>query len=303
MRQIILPNSYNYVSAFLTFRCNLDCGFCVNRASNTHLKRNKFREISGKKWVESLNRITPPEGVPYSLVGGEPSLHKDFIYIVNNLNPDAGLDLVTNLWWSDKKIKKFIAEIDPKKIDNHAPFPSIRASYHPEEMGSGDKLLENAIKLKEAGFDIGLEGVMYPKPSQLEAIEEMILKCKKNDLSFRPKSFIGVYEGKDDLGNNFSITYGKYKYEGSVFNENLKNCLCKTSNLYLGPDGNNYKCQRDLLLGEYSIGNITDPSFKFQNDFLPCDHFGQCHPCDVKVKTNNQQEMQTTMVKIKDVTK
>lgn len=302
MEKTKLPKTYNYMSAFLTFRCNLDCGFCVNRASSNNFSRNKFHEISGKQWVKAINRIEAPKEIPMSLVGGEPSLHKDFIYILNNIKPELGIDIVTNLWWNKSKVTNFIKKVSPGRINNYSPFPSIRVSYHPEQMGEGKKLIENVSELKKAGFDIGVECIMYPTPIQLESLERMALRCKKEEISFRPKSFMGIYEGKDNLGRDFSIIHGDYsKYSGAIFSEKNLECMCKTSNLLINPQGEVYRCQRDLLLSENPIGNLLDSSFQIEDTFRHCNKYGECHPCDVKVKTNNKEELGTTLVEIKNV--
>jgi len=299
MKSISLPNSYNYISAFLTLRCNLDCSFCVNKASDKDIKRNFFKELSGKEWVEALNRIEAPKEVPISFVGGEPSLHKDFIFILNHLKPELGVDIFTNLWWGERKLEKFLKEVSPDRIDNHAPFPSIRASYHPEQMGGGERLLKNAIMLKKEGFDVGIEGVMYPSPFQLEALEKMDINCRNEGINFRPKSFIGVYEGVDDLNRPFSILHGDYsKYKGATLSKETSDCKCKTSNLLINPDGNVHRCQRDLLLQENPLGNILDKNFQIKDSLKFCSNYGQCHPCDVKVKTDNKQRLGTTLVEI-----
>ena len=302
MRKRDFPKSYNYLSAFLTFRCNLDCSFCVNRYSSNNFKRNTFNEISGKEWVEALNKFNLPKEVPVSLVGGEPSTHPDFIYIINNINPESGIDLVTNLWWNKDKLNKFIQEVSPEKMDNHAPFQSIRVSYHPEQMGEGEKIIENTLALKEADFDIGIECIMYPSPFQLEALERMAIKCQMVNIPFRPKSFIGMYEEVDDFDRPFSIRHGFYsKYPDAVFTQETLERMCKTSNLLISPNGSVHRCQRDLLLMENSVGNILDSDFQIQDKFRPCNNYGQCHPCDVKVKTNNKQELGTTLVEIKNL--
>jgi MoaA/NifB/PqqE/SkfB family radical SAM enzyme len=302
MEKVNLPNRYDYISAFLTFRCNLDCGFCVNKSSNDSFQRNAYKEISGREWVNILNNIKSKKNIPVSLVGGEPSLHKDFIYIINNLDQRLGIDIVTNLWWSNDKINEFINKVSPDRINNHSPFPSIRASYHPEQMNEGEKLINNAKRLKSAGFDIGIEGIMYPTPFQLESLERMSIRCRENEISFRPKSFIGIYEGVDDYGKQFSITHGDYsKYPGSVFNKETHECMCKTSNLYISPSADIYRCQRDLLLMENPKGNILDSDFRLEKGFKKCNNYGQCHPCDVKVKTDSKQRLGTTLVEIKNI--
>ena len=55
------------------------------------------KHISGEDWVRGLNRIVSRDDLPISLQGGEPSLQKDFIYILNNIKPELNIDVLTNL--------------------------------------------------------------------------------------------------------------------------------------------------------------------------------------------------------------
>jgi len=303
MRSIIIPENYKYIAVFLTMRCNLNCSFCLNSIDKSRdFNRLKFKEIGGQEWVNSLNRIQTRPDIPITFCGGEPFLHKDFLHILTYLKPELSIDILTNLNWGESNIQKFVREIDPERIKRNAPYPPIRVSYHPEQMGDGESLIKNVKLLQEAGFSIGIESVMYPHPSQIEAIEQMAIKCRNNGISFRPKSFTGVYEGRDDIGRSFSILHGNYsKYPGCTLNSELKSCLCKTSEFILGPDGNVYRCHRDLFSEEFPIGNISDPNFELQDAFRQCNKYGQCHPCDVKVKTNSKQELGHTSVEIKDI--
>jgi len=302
MKKIYLPESYHYISIYPTLRCNLRCSYCVSSLCGKSSRQMEAEELSGKEWVNMLNRIESPNAIPISFVGGECSLHKDFVYMLKNLKPELGIDLFTNLCWSEKTLEDFIKEIPPEKINNHSPFPSIRASYHPEQMGNGEKLLQRAVRLKENGFKIGIEGVMYPSPSQLDAVSKMWIRCKEENISFRPKAFLGLYEPEDESGHKLKILHGNYaKYPGSVFQDKTKSCMCKTSTLIIAPNFDVHKCQRDLALREKPIGNMSDPNFEIREQFLPCSQYGQCHPCDVRVTTNNQQELGYTCVEIRDI--
>ena len=173
MKEINLPKSYKYIAVLLTMRCNLNCSFCLNSFSSDHFNRKDFKEIKGEEWVYGLNKIKSRLEVPVTFSGGEPFLHKDFIYILKNLKEDIKIDILTNLHWGEKGIEKFISEINPKRINRDSPYPAIRASYHPEQMGSGEELIKNAKKLRSAGFNIGIYSVQYPSPNQLEAITQM----------------------------------------------------------------------------------------------------------------------------------
>jgi len=81
MKEIIIPETYNYIGVFLAFACNLHCSYCIN-----YFEEGKFdkRNISGEEWVKGLNRIVSRDDLPLSLQGGEPTVHKDFYYIINN---------------------------------------------------------------------------------------------------------------------------------------------------------------------------------------------------------------------------
>lgn len=301
MEKIYLSESYKTISAFLTFRCNLGCSYCVNKASNEKIYRKGFNELSGEEWVTGLNRLETKVETPLVFTGGEPLLHKDFIYILNNVKEELKINLLTNLNWREEKMEKFIKEVSPDRIQKDAPFPSIRASYHPEQVGEGELLIENAIRLKKEGFNVGIEAVMYPSPSQLEAIERMNMKCKEREISFRTKSFMGIYKGVDDLGKPFLIKHGNYsRYPDAVFNKKTKKCMCKASDILINPSGNIYKCQRDLLLTENTIGNLLSPDLQISGDFSFCSNYGQCHPCDIKTKATSNKKFNTG-VEIKDI--
>ena len=53
-KQTALPPDLTYLAAFLTFRCNFRCSFCIN-----HYKTlAKRRELTADEWIEGLNRLS-----------------------------------------------------------------------------------------------------------------------------------------------------------------------------------------------------------------------------------------------------
>lgn len=290
MKKIVLPNEYNYIAAFLTMRCNLNCRFCLN-AFNKNFDRLGFDESSGEEWVNGLNKIDSRENVPVTLCGGEPFLHRDFIYIINNLKPELNIDLLTNLQWGEKGIERFVKEINPQRLKRNSPYASIRVSYHPEEMGNGEKLVKNAELLHNAGFSIGIWSILYPSQQQLSGINQMQFRCRDAGIDFRLKEFTGKFKGK---------LYGDYsKYPNSSFQGYTRACECKTSELLISSDMKAYRCHRDLFAKNGNIGSLKDEEFNISKEFRKCNNYGQCHPCDVKVKTNYKQELGNTSVEIK----
>lgn len=203
MNSIIIPETYKYIAAFLTMRCNLKCSYCLNEFDEK-FNRKDFKELSGEEWVKSLNKIEPKKNVPITFCGGEPFLHKDFIYIINNLKPELEIDILTNLSVKGRLLEKFISEVDPERINRESPYASIRVSYHPEQMGNGEKLIENARKIQDAGFSIGIWSVLYPSPKQLSSIIQMQFRCKDSGIDFRIKEFTGIFKG--DIWRLFKIS-------------------------------------------------------------------------------------------------
>jgi len=296
MRSIIIPETYKYMSAFLTMRCNLKCSYCLNTLNNEgDFKRTKFMEISGEKWVNALNRIESRLDLPITFTGGEPFLHKDFVYIINSLKHDLNIDVLTNLCFDDRRIDKFISEVDPQRIKRDSPYASIRVSYHPEQIGRGEKLVENVKKFQDAGFSIGMYYVAYPGTRESELVTQMQFRCLDAEIDFRRKDFTGKYKGE---------LYGDYsKHPNSILQEKTFPVLCRTSELLMGPNAGVYRCHRDLYHEEFSVGNLTNPSFEIQDVFRKCDLYGRCDPCDVKVKTNYKQRLEHTSVEVKNISK
>ena len=290
-KRVVLPPRYKYISAFLTMRCNLNCSFCINAFSN-QFDRRGFEEMSGEEWVESLNRIESRPGVPITFSGGEPFMHPDITYILNHIRPELEIDILTNLSFGDRGIERFIREVKPERIRRNSPYASIRVSYHPDQMDAM-RLTEDVKRLMDEGFSIGIWSVLYPSSQQLSAINQMQFICRDKGIDFRVKEFTGEYRG--DL-------YGDYsRYPGAVFNNETRTCLCRTSELLIGVNGNVYRCHRDLYAEENPIGNLGDPDFQIEDIFRKCDRFGECHPCDVKLKTNYRQKLGHTSVEIKEM--
>lgn len=280
MDSIIIPPIYNYCAVFLTFACNFKCSYCINHFNR---KVSGRKIISGKDWVRGLNRIISREDLPITLQGGEPSLHPDFFYIINNLKPELNIDLLTNLQFD---ADEFIKNIVPQRIRRESPYASIRVSYHPEKTNL-DEVLKKALKMQKKNFSIGIWGVAHP------AYEKMILqaqdKCRQEGIDFRLKEFLGEYNGR---------LYGEYKYPGACEKKFMRKVRCKTTELLIDCQGDVFRCHSDLYAGINQIGNILSADFQIEDKFRDCSIFGHCNPCDIKVKTNRFQQFGHTSVDI-----
>lgn len=279
-KPIQVPAAYNYVAAFLTFACNLKCSYCINHFEQHIIKR---KMIPGKEWVKGLNRIVSRPDLPLTLQGGEPSLHPDFFYIVNHLRPDLNIDILTNLQFD---VAEFAKKVSPERIRRDAPYASIRVSFHPETMDLDD-LVAKTLAMQDAGFSIGIWAVMHPdREKEILAAQE---KCRKLGIDFRLKDFLGEHKGR---------MHGTYRYEEACSRKVRKAVECRTTEFLMDSEGSVYRCHSDLYAGIDRIGSILDPEFRIEDKFRPCDHFGHCNPCDVKVKTNRFQQFGHTSVEV-----
>lgn len=240
--------------------------------------------MSGKDWVRALNRIVSRDDLPITLQGGEPSIHRDFVYIINNLKPELNIDILTNLQFD---VDEFIKEVNPNRLKRDTPYASIRVSYHPEVMDL-DEILNKTLKMLNAGFSVGIWGILHPVINShiLEAQE----RARRLGIDFRTKEFLGNYNGK---------LYGTYRYSGACESKFKRKGLCRTTELIIGPEGSIYRCHSDLYEARQAIGHILNPEFQIEDKFRECSYFGFCNPCDIKVKTNRFQQFGHTSVQIK----
>ncbi len=281
MKPIVIPAKYNYIAAFLTFACNLKCDYCINN-HEAPAGLFKRKHLSGKEWLIGLNRIVSRPDLPITLQGGEPTLHKDFVEIVNGLKSDLNIDVLTNL--QDENI--FLDNIEPARLKREAPYASVRVSYHPKQMDS-EVLRNKILRMIDYDFSIGIWGVMHP--GQKREIKNAQTLFKNCGIDFRTKEFLGEYGGQ---------LYGQYKYPEAVGKTVRRRVMCKTTELVIGPDGGVYRCTADVYANRTPIGNIFDPDFQIEDKFRPCDWYGHCNPCDIKLKTDRFQRFGHCSVEI-----
>ncbi|MDP6525412.1 MAG: radical SAM protein [Kiritimatiellia bacterium] len=279
MKELTIPERYNYIAVFLTLACNLKCPFCINDFSD---KTEGYSLIPADKWIEGLNRIVSRPDLPVTLQGGEPSLHPGFIDIINGLRPDLNIDILTNLQFD---VDEFMEAVSPSRVHRDAPYASIRASYHPRQMDY-EELKAKVLKLLENDYSVGIWAVQHP--GMLAEIEWAREDAVNAGIDFRVKDFLGYHDGQ---------RHGVYKYEEALSGE-ASSVECRTSELIIGPSGDVFRCHADLYQGRAVIGHICDELFDIEDVFRQCGCFGLCNPCDVKTKTNRYQEFGHTSVEI-----
>ena len=220
---------HNYVAFFLTLSCNLKCPYCINiHNGGDRLSQAHRNNLSVEEWISAANRLILRRDLPLTLQGGEPTLYKGFYKFVNDVKPDIKMDLLTNLMFD---VDKFIKEVPVWRFNRIAPYAPIRVSYHPGQNDIND-LIQNTLKLQDAGFKVGLFGILQPEGSLREHILQVKERCLNIGIDFRTKEFLGEYDG---------MLHGTFKYENSVDGSELKTCECRTTELIVDPAGYVYK--------------------------------------------------------------
>jgi hypothetical protein len=217
-------------------------------------------------------------------------LYPGFFQFVNEVKPEVKMDLMTNLMFD---VDAFIANVPFERFTREAPYAAIRVSYHPGQNYIED-LIKKTTRLQAAGFRVGLYGIEHPDPAIHAHIKEVQEKCLGLGLDFRTKEFLGEHEG---------IMYGTFKYEGCIAGEIMRQCECRTTEILVDPSGNVFKCHSDLYGARNPIAHILDENFSEEtiDEFRACEFYGDCNPCDVKVKTNRFQIFGHTSVEIRNI--
>lgn len=281
----------NYVAYFITFACNLHCPYCINlhdrSARQSQLKR---KQLKADEWIAAANRLILREDLPLTLQGGEPTLHKGFYRIVNEAKDTLKMDLLTNMAFD---ADEFVKNVPVRRFTRQAPYAPIRVSYHPGQ-NDIEELIRKTFVLRDAGFSVGIYGVLHPDKEIGDHILRTQERCIKMGIDFRTKEFLGAWNGR---------LHGLYKYEGSISGTKMGRCECRTTELIVDPSGYVYRCHADLYKGRCAVAHILDEAFSLSaiESFLPCDCFGDCNPCDVKIKTNRHQIFGHTSVEIRNV--
>lgn len=274
LSQLQLPDSLNYVGVFLTLECNLGCSYCINDPEQTGQRGALFpikvkqqrNSLTPAEWVRALNRIPNSLDLPITLQGGEPMLYwkgKGLGMILSE-TPHY-YDLLTNF---ALKPEVFASNLNGQqaKLQRDAPYPSIRISYHADEMNRtwhGDgftELVNRCVALADHGFkvspnkaesDVGIYMVAHPQNRVTTEMEAVYV----GRVPFETKEFLGVDEG---------VLHGHYLYPFSTdliasgIHPQTLSCECRTTELLLDPLGFIWGCHYYLYRSWVEGGPVKE---------------------------------------------
>ena len=282
-----------YFGVFLNLSCSLPCEYCVQKISVPGQPIAHYPMISGREWVRALNSISGrkkkrffrfPKRKKISITGGEPSLHPDFIYILNNLDKDWKITVTSNFTspFFDKDTK-FLKQI--KRRSNLKFNASYHFMYAPIE-----KFIENVEKVKRAGFIVHSLFIVA-HPAHIEKAEECRSKLLKIHKIVKLQRFFGKYKGELYPSENACDVIceqedGIRNYE--AYREGLsqyskKDAYCRMKKVVFAPNGDIHNCHYKLYTcHKDKFANILDKDLHIvmPQSFFLCHDYGFCNPCD-----------------------
>ncbi len=289
MDYITVPEDYDYIGVYLTDTCFLHCSYCITGHHGAMYLNRKNGSLTPEQWIAGLNQLELPPDTPITLQGGEPFLYKGIWEILEKIRHKV--DIMTAL-------PPFLTTDHFRRLktlnwnQRQAAYPRIRVSYH-RGQNNYHELIDRIADMQKV-VSIGLYYMEAPVTPQ-EEIDDLCAYAQKSGVDARKKDFLGEFNGK---------MYGHLRYsEAALGRPHGCVVLCKNTVVPIAPDGTIYRCHSDLYFRrqECALGNILNKEFSFPVEHLPCNVYGMCSACDVKIKTNRYQQYGYTSVDIKFV--
>ena len=292
--KIIQAPFESYFGIFLTLACSLKCEYCVQKISLPNQSIAHYPLVSGREWVEALNAISGRtkrknlfiiKKKKLAITGGEPTLHPDFIYILNNLDKNWRITVTSNFtspfFEGDAKGLKQIKKRSGLKFNG-----SFHFLYTPIE-----KFMENFFKIKKAGIFVHTLFIVG-HPGHIEEIQRYKKRLSEIHPIVKIQRFLGYYhqelyprpEEKYDIEYEQQDGICNYRdYQEGFAQKQLNPIYCRMNKVLFAPNGDIYNCHYKLYTGNKDkLGNLFDKDahIVLPQDYFICHDYGFCNPCD-----------------------
>ncbi|MBN2096996.1 MAG: radical SAM protein [Candidatus Omnitrophica bacterium] len=278
---------------FLNLGCNLRCPYCIQRISLPNKKTANYSIRPGKDWVEALNAISGRTKKRFlrlarikklSILGGEPTIYPDFLYVINHLDRHWKITVTTNFdspfFEQDLKFYRQI------KNRNRLRF---NGSWHFLQTPL-EKFIANVRKLKKAGINVHTL-FLVAHPGYLDKIHDYKNQLLAVHQRVKLQRFLGFYQGRlypqaasyniaqeqiDGIANYALYQQGfGQKDSGAVF--------CHSDKVLIAPNGDIYNCHYKVYTNHPDrLANLfeAEVNVHIPREFFFCREFGFCNPCD-----------------------
>lgn len=237
--------------------CNNRCSYCV---TPTESKASNVRVKEYDRYLDVFKQ-TIPRGWNFDLIGGEATIHPNFMDIVQGL-VDGGytISLSTNFTLPQEKLVKFFEITGEQCL-------AFKASLHMESVKVED-YLDKLFYLYEKFPNARIIGTSVALPEKLPLLLKVAETVKKKNGKFH------VQRCRDK--NNKQIEYTKeenrtireinkwmqpvFQYKKEDIYRPKKSCYCGFKLAHINPFGEVYRCHPYKSQGK-SIGNVLDDGF------------------------------------------
>lgn len=278
---------------FLNLNCNLNCSYCVQKISLPARPLFNYETRPGKVWVEALNAISDRTQSRFlrrrrikklSILGGEPTIYPDFLYVINKLDKNWKITVTSNFNspFFDQDVKSL------RRIKNKARLRfngSLHFIYSPLE-----RFAANVQKLKRAG--IGVHTLfLVAHPAYLDKVSDYKSQLLKIHPRVKLQRFLGRHQGnlyprESDYGMDQEQRDGISNYElyrRGFGQRQASPVFCHSDKVLIAPNGDIYNCHYKVYTGHKDkLGNLFDDDVRVHipRDYFFCRDFGFCNPCD-----------------------
>ncbi|MDP2431215.1 MAG: radical SAM protein [Pseudomonadota bacterium] len=250
----------------LTTACNFHCAYCTFDRTMYQVRGQRsrigFPMLAPDEWIRALNGVANrPDYLIFT--GGEPTLHRGFADILKGLEGYA-VKVNSNL---DFDVDVFADALGrgSRRIE------SCYLSYHPE-YHAPDSYAVRVAKLREAGICRRIVVNVMARDNGATAITE-----QETVATAMAGLGLEVDFGRTDLPE---------EYLQSAFLLQRR-VLCDPGHIVIAPNGDVYDCFSKMYLRLEARANLLTRAraanfAEINRDWIPCERFGQCNPCQEK---------------------
>jgi len=256
MKRIHIKSDYSNdyrISWFPTLTCNFKCSYCFSKNSNKFFDKEKFFIFK-----DILNEFAEnyPHRIVLQILGGEPTLIKDFDFYLNMLDKKIFIELVTNAsqdLFKFQRVNYFEFSFHPEYFKNkwkkiflqNLLIPQrkvININLHNDFKNNINFFKKNITEIKEFCYKNNVEIYFNINPLTVYKNEKdnldikwftEELKLSKKD--FEKENFYYLNKQKINILDHLELY--------NNLNCNFKNCWCKMNAFILDYDYNlSYNC-------------------------------------------------------------
>lgn len=262
----------------LLFECNLKCEYCYLQARDTRNTVLNHADIHRKaeEWFDGLEwlgkNFNPISTIDIS--GGEPFLYEDILKFITRIPMNVYLGLTTN---ATRIPDRFFLLNEERKARLH-----ITASLHLDSLGKiPEKFKENAIRLRDSGFNFVVNYVAYEK--QVDMIKEIKDWGESNDIKVNIEPYIDYSNPEKRLGFMANEIFSELNSDTKKMLTKIKkrpipsDCYIGESYMWITPDGDVHNCMGQFFNKTKPIANIFKKEvYRRPENPQVCDIFCPC---------------------------